>query len=54
VAGAAVELGSGIKQRLDLSGAVDVDRGWAALAQAPTPAFGGVIGDAKTLVFDGD
>ena len=37
-----------------LSGAVDVDRGRTALAQAPAPAFGGVLGQPEALVFDCD
>jgi hypothetical protein len=54
VVGIAVELGRRLQQRLDLRGAVDVDGGRAALAQAPPLTFGGVLGDAEALVFDGD
>ncbi len=54
VMGVAIQLGRCLKQRLDLRGAVDVDRGRALLAQAPPFAFGGVLGDAEALVFDRD
>jgi hypothetical protein len=54
IARIAVELGRGFEQRLDLGGAVDVDRGRAALAQAPSLAFGGVLTQPEPPVFDRD